>query len=81
MKNEPELKILPDGSRAWYLNGKLHRQDGPAVESPNGYREWCLNGEQFKDCGRFLKALGKTVSEKRFKEIKNLLEVREVMDS
>jgi hypothetical protein len=40
-----------------------------------------LNGEQFKDCDQFLKKLEKIVSEKRFQEIKNLLEVREVMDS
>jgi hypothetical protein len=40
-----------------------------------------LNGKKFKDCERFLKALEKIVSKKRFQEIKGLLEVREVMDS
>ena len=29
----------------WTLNGKLHREDGPAFEWPNGDREWYLNGE------------------------------------
>jgi hypothetical protein len=81
MKNKPELKISPDGSREWCLNGKLHRQDGPAIERANGYREWWLNGKKFKNCERFLKALEKIVSKKRFQEIKNLFEVREVMDS
>jgi hypothetical protein len=71
----------PNGSREWYLNGKLHRQDGPAIEYPNRSREWWLNGRKFKDRNRFLKALEKTVSSKRFQEIKNLLEVWEVMDS
>jgi hypothetical protein len=70
-----------DGTRFWYLNGKLHRQDGPAVECPNGYHEWWLNWEQFKDSTQFLESLKKIVSEKRFQEIKNLFEVREVMDS
>jgi hypothetical protein len=40
-----------------------------------------LNGRKFKNCERFLKALEKTVSKKRFQEIKNLLEIWEVMDS
>jgi hypothetical protein len=103
VKNEPKLKILPDGtrkwwlngelhrqdgpavewsdgSREWYLNGELHRQDGPAIELPNGTCAWWLNGKRFKNCERFLKALEKTVSEKRFQEIKSLLEIWEVMD-
>jgi len=30
--------------RFWYLNGKLHREDGPAVERADGDRAWYLNG-------------------------------------
>ena len=33
-----------NGSREWYLNGKCHREDGPAVERANGSCEWYLNG-------------------------------------
>jgi hypothetical protein len=29
MKDQPEFKILVDGTRYWYLNGERHRQDGP----------------------------------------------------
>jgi hypothetical protein len=29
---------------AWYLNGKLHRTDGPAIEHSDGDKEWYLNG-------------------------------------
>jgi len=29
-----------DGSRRWYVNGKRHRVDGPAVEYANGRKEW-----------------------------------------
>jgi len=29
----------------WYLNGKLHREDGPAVEYTSGTKEWYLNGK------------------------------------
>jgi hypothetical protein len=25
-----------DGTKHWYLYGKLHREDGPAVEKSNG---------------------------------------------
>lgn len=28
----------------WYLNGKLHREDGPAFEVDDGTKSWFLNG-------------------------------------
>ena len=28
----------------WYLNGNLHRVDGPAIERANGDKFWFLNG-------------------------------------
>ena len=40
----PKQYEYPDGSKYWYLNGYLHRENGPAVEYPNGYKAWCLNG-------------------------------------
>ena len=36
-----------DGVKAWYLNGRLHREDGPACEYVDGYKEWYLNGKLF----------------------------------
>jgi hypothetical protein len=35
-----------DGYKEWFLNGKLHREDGPAFEHPNGFKAWWSNGEQ-----------------------------------
>ena len=33
------------GTKRWYSgNGKLHRLDGPAIESTTGHKEWFLNG-------------------------------------
>jgi hypothetical protein len=32
----------------WYLNGNLHRVDGPAVEFANGDKEWYLNGKRHR---------------------------------
>jgi len=31
----------------YYLNGKYHREDGPAIIFADGYKEWCLNGESY----------------------------------
>ena len=31
------------GTKAWYLNGELHRLDGPAVEFANGDKWWYLS--------------------------------------
>ena len=33
------------GDKFWRLNGKLHREDGPAIEYPNGHKFWYLNGK------------------------------------
>jgi hypothetical protein len=39
-----EVRIYPSGDKFWYLNGKLHREDGPAIERSNGDKHWFLNG-------------------------------------
>jgi len=31
------------GTRQWFLNDKLHREDGPAIEWPDGHCAWFLN--------------------------------------
>ena len=33
------------GTKAWYLNGELHRVNGPAVELARGDKYWLLNGK------------------------------------
>jgi hypothetical protein len=35
-----------NGSKSWWLNGKLHRVDGPAVDFADGYKSWFLNGKE-----------------------------------
>jgi len=32
------------GDKWWYKDGKLHREDGPAIERANGDKSWCLSG-------------------------------------
>lgn len=43
---EYTVKVFENGSRGWYLDGKYHREDGPAVELSNGDKEWWLNGKE-----------------------------------
>ena len=48
--NKPECKTYPDGTKVWFLNGKRHREDGPAYEC-GGYKEWSLNGKLHREDG------------------------------
>ena len=49
--NKPKCKTYPSGTKAWCLNGKYHREDGPAVDCPDGTKEWWLNGERHREDG------------------------------
>jgi len=46
-----DITITPYGDRHWYLNGKRHREDGPAVEYADGDRVWYLNGKLHREDG------------------------------
>jgi len=48
---KPTCKTYPNGNKFWYLNDKLHREDGPAVEFANGGKEWWLNGKLHREDG------------------------------
>jgi hypothetical protein len=45
MDNEPTLTINSHGDNFWWLNGELHRVDGPAIEFSNGTKQWYLHGK------------------------------------
>ena len=45
------MKTELDGRTEWRLGGKLHREDGPAVEDAYGYKEWYLNGKRHREDG------------------------------
>ena len=47
----PECKVSTNGTREWYLHGKMHREDGPAIEDANGSRGWYLNGKRHREDG------------------------------
>ena len=40
MPEQPTCKTLSDGGKEWWLGGKRHRTDGPAVEGAAGSRMW-----------------------------------------
>ena len=40
-----------DGSRHWYLDGKRHRDDGPAIIRRNGSFHWYKNGLRHREDG------------------------------
>lgn len=41
---------INDGAKEWYLNGELHREDGPAVEYAGwGAKRWYINGENLTE--------------------------------
>ena len=48
---EYTVKVNDNGTREWYLNGKLHREDGPAIEYTNGDKCWYLNGKRHRKDG------------------------------
>jgi hypothetical protein len=50
MKEQPKCEVSESGTKRWRLNGKYHREDGPAYESA-GYKEWILYGNLHREDG------------------------------
>ena len=48
---EYTVRVYDNGDKAWYLNGKRHREDGPAIEDANGDKEWYLNDKLHREDG------------------------------
>jgi hypothetical protein len=48
---EYTVKVYADGSKTWWLNGKQHREDGPAVECADGHKFWYLNDKLHREDG------------------------------
>ena len=45
------IAIWPNGYKAWLVEGKLHRLDGPACEYANGSKYWCIEGKYHRKDG------------------------------
>ena len=50
-KEQPECEMDAGGNKRWYLNDKLHREDGPAVEYRYGRKDWWLHGKRHREDG------------------------------
>ena len=46
-----EVREYTNGDKQWYKDGKLHREDGPAVESHNGDKAWYKDGKRHREDG------------------------------
>jgi hypothetical protein len=47
----PSTTVDSNGTQRWYLNGQLHREDGPAVILSDGTQYWCCNGQLHREDG------------------------------
>ena len=40
--------IVDNDGKHWYLDGKRHREDGPAIEYSNGTKQWFVDGKRHR---------------------------------
>ena len=46
-----DVKIDKRGTKRYYVNNVLHREDGPAIEKSNGTKFWYKNGKLHREDG------------------------------
>ena len=77
---EYTVKVWTCGFKYWYVNGKLHREDGPAEAWTDGSKLWYLNGKRHREDGpaveyadgtKYWYLNGKYLTEKEFNERMN----------
>ena len=49
--DQPTCEVDEYGTKWWWLNSKLHREDGPAIENANGDKYWYLNDNLHREDG------------------------------
>ena len=49
--NKQVFCVTRFGDKYWFLNGKRHRENGPAIEYANEDRVWWLNGKLHRENG------------------------------
>ena len=50
-----KVEVDSYGTKRWYLNGKRHRENGPACVWADGSEEWFLNGKLHRENGPAIK--------------------------
>jgi hypothetical protein len=76
---ESTMIIKKYGNKYWYLDGKLHREDGPAIECVNESKYWYQNDvlhredgpaieytDGYTDCTKLWYLNGKQITEEEF---------------
>ena len=48
MDNKSIRNVDEDGNKYWCLNGKLHREDGPAIIRINGIKEYFIHNKRHR---------------------------------
>jgi hypothetical protein len=48
---EYTVMVYDNGDKSWWLNGKYHREDGPAIEGASGSKFWYLNDKLHREDG------------------------------
>jgi hypothetical protein len=48
---QPTMTVDRYGNKIWKLDGKRHREDGPAFVLPNGDKTWYLHGKVHREDG------------------------------
>ena len=86
---EYTVKVYENGTKHWFLNGKRHREDGPAIEWSNGDKEWFLNGKLHREDGPAIECVngdkvwflnGKRVTEQQVMNSTKELTVQEISE-
>ena len=47
----PAIERANPEDKLWYVNGKIHRDEGPAFVGADGTKEWWLNGQRHRTDG------------------------------
>ena len=50
--SKPTCRTDSYGTKHWRLNGKRHREDGPAIEWANGEKQYWIHGEFIKEVSK-----------------------------
>ena len=82
--------VSADGSQYWYVDGRCHRVDGPAIIRADGHQEWRVDGKLHRVDGPAIVHTngtqswwvdGKSVNEENFEEAVKLYHCRQVLES
>ena len=70
-----------EDGKCWIVDGKLHREDGPAIECTNGNKAWFLKGKQYSkeeyELHKYSNTTEATIKKVRARERFSFTEIKE----